>query len=288
MVSLPSPVEQARTAADGSVRQLVAHACPRLTRAERQVAEAVLLRPQRVVDLGIYELAHELGVGPAVISRFTRAVGLPGFRALRLALAQELGAEQALTAQLTSGAAGDDHPDGVAWRAAQAAMRDDIAALHRNLRAIDPASLTAAARLVAGAKQVITVGNNLSGAVGQRMVSMLRARGWRARAEAVPSDLTWPKDLAPGDVVVVISHRGEPVGIVAALPAIRAQGARLLAITNAPKSPLGRAADAVLATFLPGDAGDDAYAFDPVLPVQVGTMRALVAAAIATRGDMRP
>src|SRR5688500_2430078 len=111
MPMLSSAGEQARAAAGGSVRQLVARACSRLTRAERQVADAVLRRPQRVVDLGIYELAREIGVGPAVISRFTHAVGLPGFRALRLALAQELGAEQALATQVTSGTAGDDRPD---------------------------------------------------------------------------------------------------------------------------------------------------------------------------------
>ncbi|HET7770250.1 MAG TPA: hypothetical protein VFN74_15860, partial [Chloroflexota bacterium] len=72
-------------------------------------------------------------------------------------------------------------------------------------------------------------------------------------------------------------------GIVAALAGIRERSARLLAITNAPHEEIGRRADVVLATLIPGGVSDERYEVDPVFLVQIVTARALVAAAVAAR-----
>ena len=269
-----------------TVRQRLLRRAQPFTAAEEQVATAILRRPRLVVDSPIYALAREIGVAPAVISRFTRAIGLSGYRALRLILAEELGAAGAVAARQT--ALSKPAPEaGAVWQAAYCAVLDDIAAIQQSLEALDTGAITAAGVLLAGAKRVVTVGNDASGLMARRLAGMLARRDCRARAEVSPGDATWTNDLDPGDVVVVISHRGQSVrpttGLLPAIPMIRSRGARLLAVTNAPDSPVGRAADVVVATHLPGDVSDDAYAFGAVLPVQVVLVRALVAATLAAR-----
>jgi DNA-binding MurR/RpiR family transcriptional regulator len=279
---MPDPFGATTGTPARSVRQAVARRYQQLTRAEQQVADAVLQQPRRVVDLPIYDLARELGVAPAVISRFSRATGLGGFRALRLALAEELGADRAATP------ASDGPPsDDPRWEVARRAMQADLAALQHTIACLDPTALAAAAVRLAHARRVIAAGNDASGVVARRLATMLARRGWRARAEVAPNDTTWTNDVDVQDVVIIVSHRGQLLGpgaaLLAALPIVRQHGAQILALTNVPDAPVARAADFVLATCLPGDTSDDAYVFDPVFLVQLVVVRALVAAAIAAR-----
>jgi DNA-binding MurR/RpiR family transcriptional regulator len=64
---------------------------------------------------------------------------------------------------------------------------------------------------------------------------------------------------------------------------LRTQGTQVILLTNAPDGGLSQAATLVLATSQLGDDSEEAYVFDPVFPVQLLTMRALVAATIAAR-----
>jgi len=152
------------------------------------------------------------------------------------------------------------------------------------------AALTAAAHLLAAAQRVVTLGGDASGAVARRLASMLARRGWRALAVGTPTDHTWANDVAPPDLLVVVSHRGQvnnPVaGFLPAVRTVRERGAAVLVVTNAASSPLARLATVVLATCLPADLTDDAYVFGAAFPVQVVLIRALVAAALAAREDL--
>lgn len=266
----------------GVVRERIASAYQQLGGAQRKVADALLGAPLRFAELPIDRLATEIGVGTSAISRFSRRLGYPDTRALRLSLALELGATP-------PGETDADDPrapstaEQVIQRAARAAVLDDLAAIRTNLAALDSPAIASAAQLIAAAPRVITVGYNSSGAAAERLAIMLRRRGWRARAENTPADPSWTQDLDPADLVIAVSHHGSTGGIVEALPGIRARGARLLAITNRPERAIGRAADLVLQTCIAGGATPERYEVDPVFPVQIVTVRALVAAAVAAR-----
>lgn len=281
-------MERATTAIDPlapgcpPVRELVARCYHRLTPAERHVADTVLLRPRRAAELSIDGLGRDLTVGTSVISRFCRRLGLVSFRAFQLAIARDLGAAASTTAA-SQPSGGPGGMSGPAWQAAQAEILGDIAAIHRNLAGLDPGAVEAAADLLAGAARVVTVGYDSSGAVAKRVASMLLYRGWRAHAEVAPTDAIWTEELTPSDLVVAISHRGLSVNLTRMLPAIRARGPRILAITNNPHGPIGRAADVILTTCVPGETSPEAYVLDPIFPVQIVTARALVAAAVAVR-----
>lgn len=271
---------------DGGVRGRVARVYQQLGGAQRKVADALLDAPLRFAGLPIDQLAAHIGVGTSAISRFSRRLGFADTRTLRLSLAMELGADtsqRAVDQPVARRAPAAQDPEHDIRHAARAAVLADVTAIHINLTALDSPAIAAAAALVAGAPRVVTVGFNSSGDAAERLAMMLRRRGWRTRCENTPADPSWTQDLDPDDLVVAVSHRGTADGIVAALPGIHARRARLLAITNAPHHEIGRRADVVLPTSIAGGATDERYEVDPVFLVQIVTVRALVAAAVAAR-----
>jgi DNA-binding MurR/RpiR family transcriptional regulator len=268
-----------------AVRQAVEQAYARLTPGEKRLADLILQRPWRVVDLSVQRLARDAGVGTSVVSRFSRRIGQPDYRGLRLALARELGEAAAREGVGPVGAqpAPAREIDPV-WGAALESAARDLDAVRRSVGSLDPAALSAAAHVLAGASRVIALGGgDSSGGIARRFARMLVRQGWRARAEIEPRDATWAEDVDPGDAVLLISHRGNSPEICDSLPAIKARGARIVALTNEPQSPIGRAAEVVVATAIPGQVDDVSYVLEPVFPVQVVTARALVAAAVAAR-----
>lgn len=267
------------------VRQAVVQCYQRLTPAERRMADVVLHHPWDVTELPIKRLAARIEVGTSVISRFSRRIGLADYRTLRLALARELGEEAA-----RDGVAGQPAAAlAPLWHDALASVARDVEAIQRNLCSLDPEAFTRAAHLLAGAARVVTAGGgDSSGSMAKRIARMLVRQGWRARAEVEPRDNTWTEDIDPGDAVLLISHRGSSAELVASLPAIKERGGCIVALTNAPDSPIGRAAEVIVTTCVPGGADDISYALDPIFPVQVVTGRALVAAVVAARRADQP
>src|SRR3954464_12693170 len=74
----------------------------------RRVADAILERPQIVVENTITELARACNTSEASIVRFCQALGLTGYPQLKLQLAAELGKESAEFGGNGSGTYGAD------------------------------------------------------------------------------------------------------------------------------------------------------------------------------------
>ncbi len=95
--------------------------------------------------------------------------------------------------------------------------------------------------------RVIVTGMGKSGIVSRKIAATFSSTGTPAfflhPAEAIHGDLGAIRD---DDVVVALSHSGETEELLRLLESIRRIGARLIAITGAPASTLGRAADVAL------------------------------------------
>jgi arabinose-5-phosphate isomerase len=95
--------------------------------------------------------------------------------------------------------------------------------------------------------RVIVTGMGKSGIIARKMAATFTSTGTPAfflhPAEAVHGDLGV---VQSNDVVVALSHTGETAELLRLLETIRRIGARLVAMTGSPLSPLGRASDVVL------------------------------------------
>src|SRR5215510_3768022 len=107
--------------------------------------------------------------------------------------------------------------------------------------------LSAAHALLECRGRVVVIGIGKSGHVARKIASTLASTGTPAffvhAAEASHGDLGMITSL---DVLIALSNSGESAELLAIIPLIKRQGARLVAITGAPQSTLAREADAHL------------------------------------------
>ncbi len=97
--------------------------------------------------------------------------------------------------------------------------------------------------------RVVVTGMGKAGHIGRKLAATLASTGTHAlvisAAEAAHGDLGMMKH---GDVVIALSHSGASDEVVRILPIIKDIGARLIAMTSKPESPLAKAAEVVLLT----------------------------------------
>jgi len=109
---------------------------------------------------------------------------------------------------------------------------------------IDGSFLAALDLILASKGRVVVSGIGKSGHIARKMASTLASTGTPAyfvhAAEAGHGDLGM---VRPEDVFICISHSGESAELVAIVPIVKRQGAKLIAITGQPDSTLAREAD---------------------------------------------
>lgn len=130
---------------------------------------------------------------------------------------------------------------------AKSVLETEAAAIRALVDRIGP-SFDDAVRIVAACRgRVIVTGMGKSGIISRKLAATLTGTGTAAfflhPAEAIHGDLG---AIQTDDVVIALSHSGETDEILRLLQTIKRLGASLIALTGAPGSTLGRAADAVL------------------------------------------
>lgn len=137
----------------------------------------------------------------------------------------------------------------------QAATHNAIPMARRVLRIEADAVAALADRLDAGFEQavrlvlerhgrVIVTGIGKSGHIGRKIAATLASTGTPAyfvhAAEAAHGDLGM---ITSEDIVIALSHSGTSEEVLTIVPLVKRQGAKLIALTGNPDSPLAREAD---------------------------------------------
>lgn len=130
----------------------------------------------------------------------------------------------------------------------RAVIRREVEALEALARSLGRAFDEAVDLLLACEGRVIVCGMGKSGHVGAKLSSTLVSTGTQSQflhpAEGFHGDVGI---VARRDVVLAISNSGRTREVVDLVPVMRNLGARVIALTGDADSPLGRAADLVLA-----------------------------------------
>src|SRR5688572_29168251 len=132
-----------------------------------------------------------------------------------------------------------------------------IAALSAALQSDLRAPFVAAADLIRNAKgRLIVTGLGKSGHIGRKIAATFASTGTPAffvhAAEASHGDLGM---ITAEDVVIALSNSGESPEVVAILPLLKRQGAKLIALTGNMGSTLAREADVALDAGVDREAG---------------------------------
>ena len=221
---------------------------PDLAPAERRVAEAVLADPGGAAGQTITSLARACLTSETTVIRFCRRAGFPGYPELRLALAAE--------AARAAGEAGgrqvvlsDIGPEDSLEQVVAKITAADARAVEETGAQLDLRVLEQVVDALVAARRIDVYGVGASGFVAAGFQQKLHRIGRLAFAWPDPhAALTSAALLGPGDAAVGISHTGTTIDTVEALAEARRRGARTVALTNFPRSPLAQVAELVLTT----------------------------------------
>jgi arabinose-5-phosphate isomerase len=130
---------------------------------------------------------------------------------------------------------------------AKRVLETEAAAIEALVSRLD-GSFSCAVELLRHCKgRVIFTGIGKSGLIGQKIAATMTSTGTPSvflhAADAIHGDLGL---IQPEDVVVALSYSGQTDELLRLLEAIKRLGAKLIAITGEPKSPLAQAADVAL------------------------------------------
>ena len=198
----------------------------------------MLADPGPAAALTISELAVAAATSETTVIRFCKRLGLPGYPQLRLAAGGGVGPAPVALRPRAADISASDTVDDVIRKIAFA----DASAVEETAQQLDRATLTETATLIG------------EGGPGRRLrLGRERRRGRGPADEAAPhrlrgllwSDphiaLTSAALLGSKDVAIGISHSGTTRETIEAITTAKAHGARTVAITNFPLSPLAQA-----------------------------------------------
>ncbi|GAA0907905.1 MurR/RpiR family transcriptional regulator [Virgisporangium aurantiacum] len=220
---------------------------PSLSPAERRVAQVIIDEAATAAHLTISDLAERAASSETTVIRFCRAMGFGGYSELRLTLAAEAGRAH--------DSAGNDEPVG------DISETDDLAQVVKKIafadaRAVEDTAvqidievLEQVVDLVVAARRVDIYGVGASAFVALDFQQKLHRIGRIAYAWSdMHLALTSAALLDERDVAFGISHTGTTMDTIEAFTEAGRHGARTVALTNFPKSPITKAADHVLTT----------------------------------------
>lgn len=243
---------------EAPVTDLIRARLPELSPSQAQVAHTVLADPLAVAHLSAEELARMAKVSQASVTRFCQAIGLPSYHSLLLRIAQESGRGDGRftdaawdTTDIDVDIAPDDDLDTILRTLVAADVRGlQLAAQSMDLNAID-----LAVKHLASARRIDVYASGASLIIAQELeMTLFRVglpvRAWTEGHQAHTSAAL----LTSRDVAIAVSDSGNTRETFEALSQAKERGARTIAITRDPRSPIGKLADLPLTAFA-GDAG---------------------------------
>ncbi|CAB3799828.1 hypothetical protein LMG28614_05050 [Paraburkholderia ultramafica] len=253
-----SPAEQA-------IAARIAAAMPTLTPIHRRMGDYVLANLFRAATMRIDELANVVGASVATANRFARALGFDGYPQFREALVRGFEATLAPVERLRSAqeslAAGDALID--------ASLEQAANNLHATRTAIDRAAADAAVEAIIAARRVFVLGYGASAFLAGLMEHGLMPYHDNVQSLAL---IGGPSHAArrlfasnEGDLVIGIAFPRYVEDTIELARRAASRGARVLALTDSPRSPLAQFAD--LSLFIRADRRLAANADSAVLAV---------------------
>jgi DNA-binding MurR/RpiR family transcriptional regulator len=236
----------ASSSAEQAIAARIAAAMPTLTPIHRRMGEYVLANLFRAATMRIDELASVVGASVATANRFARALGFDGYPQFREALVRGFEATLAPVERLRSAqeslAPGDDLLD--------VSLQQAAANLHSTRSAIDSAAAEAAVEAIIAARRVFVLGYGASAFLAGLMEHGLMPYHDNVQSLAL---IGGPSHAArrlfasdQHDLVIGIAFPRYVDDTIELARRAASRGARVLALTDGPHSPLAQFADLAL------------------------------------------
>ena len=213
-----------------------------LSKSEQVVARYIIDHPDQVINLSVAALADAAQVSDPTVVRACQKLGFTGYQDLKVTLAQSMVSPlQNVHEEVTPG---DDMAKVVAKVFASATNT-----LQYTYETLNVAALEQAVQLLQGARRILIFGLGASASVAADLQHKLQRLNLQAQAYSDSHLQALAAAYATGeDVVFAISHSGSSRVVVDNVRIARANGAKIICLSNIGRTPLSKLSDVCLHT----------------------------------------
>lgn len=206
---------------------------PSLSKAERKVADYVMLEKGNIIYETLLEISKKINVGEATILRFVKKVGFNGFQDLKLQIAKE---DKPVNASYH-----ENYIDSIA--------ANMIKTIENTKTVLDINNLNTSIRLINDSKRIFFFGVGASGlAAGEAQIRFLRMGKVGMAITDSRFQIMYSSLIGEDDVIIALSLSGETKEIIETIKIAKARKIKVIALTNHALSPLAQLADCLLLT----------------------------------------
>ncbi|GEL15852.1 MurR/RpiR family transcriptional regulator [Pediococcus cellicola] len=206
-----------------------------LTKSEKKVADYILSSGEKIINQTLTDIKKSTGVGDATIIRFCQKLDYQGFSDLKIAIAKvafEKGSDEE---------APDSYTALVGSRL--------INAIKSTIQLINTKELNKGIELIRNSKRIFIFGVGASGVTAVDMASRFLREG--IQAEAITDSHYQAQNaslMTSEDLIIAFSLSGRTKDTFDSCRIAKANGAKIIVITNHLLSPIAKKGDAVLQT----------------------------------------
>lgn len=215
---------------------------PKLSKTEQRVARYILENAEKVTSFTVADLAEGSGASDATVVRTCKSLGFTSFQDFKVSMARNLASPLRTSFSVIN-------PGDTADMVTEKIFKENINTLQLTYSAISAKKIADAAKILTQARRVLIFAVGESHAVAIDLQHKLMRLDMTAIAYTDNMLQLMAAVIArEGDVVVAISHCGDSADVVEAAKRCHAKGARVISLSSAPKSPLGKISDVTLTT----------------------------------------
>jgi DNA-binding MurR/RpiR family transcriptional regulator len=219
---------------------------PELTASQNRVADYILKHPEEAVILSSTRLAEKVGVSQSTVVRLTYFLGYESFKGLQRALQAQLALRLDSVARMQFSIAQADEDAPVVHKA----MQGDVEAIVRTMQMVPVALIDKVIDEIIDARRIYLIGSGASSIASSFLGLGLRCLRFdtldllQAGSEMAEQVL----GMQARDALIAYSYARYARSTITCAEFARKMGARVIAFTDSPVSPLAQLADTVVVT----------------------------------------
>lgn len=215
------------------------------TKSDRVLIEYIKENIEDVVYKPISQISNESGIGEATITRFSKKMGYSGLHDFKVTLSREI---SGLKNRKIINKSIDNNED--VMESARKLFDSNVMILENTFNIIDGNDIEKATEMIINAKKVFFIGIGYSGMTAEDSNYKFSRIGFNCMAIDSSHNMIMMASLMDEeDVVVAISHSGETDEIIKAVSIAKANGARVISVTEDRNSRLRDVSDVSLGYF---------------------------------------
>lgn len=206
----------------------------RLSEKEKLIADYILATPESIIHATISEIAEKLQIADATVFRFCKRIGFGGFQEMKIGLAADLTVPSPpIYDEITE----DDDIQTITTKVFKA----NVQTIENTLALIKPDAIEEAVTILGNAEHIYFFGTGGSAVIAMDAYHKFMRTGSHCFAFIDSHfQLMAASQMKENDVAVIISHSGANKDTFNILKTTQESGAKTIAITAFPKSPIAQ------------------------------------------------